>query len=165
MLSACQMTPLRGEQAPAYMAVPVGSSLVLTRGITIPANQTSVYVQDGKLTTYSGRDQYAPNCKFELYSISDRPRAVKADTFRVTRVEHDTDYASAANLMYAGPVGYSDGGPLAIIYSVTFSLQSTQQPDVFRLSCEYWADPLSSDDLTLAEVRQSLKPLFALNLN
>ena len=163
-VSACQLAPLKGEQAPAYLAVPVGSELILTQDITIPANQTSVYVQNGKVTTYSGRDQYYPNCKFELYPISDKPRPVKADSFHITRVQRDTDYASTATPMYAGPVNSSDGGPLAIIYTVTFSLQSRLQPDVFRMSCEYWADPVSGEDLTLGEVRQTLKPLFVLNV-
>lgn len=163
-LAACQLPGKRGEQEPAYLAVPSGSKLVLTKNVTIPANQTSVYIQNGTITTYNGRDQYYPNCKFELYPISDRPRVVQADTFGITRVTRDTDYVANKMPVYAGRLTSTPGNPMAIIYSVTFSLQSRQQPDVFRLRCEHWADPLSGTDLTLAEVRQTLQPLFVMQV-
>ena len=66
--------------------------------------------------------------------------------------------------MYAGPVGELPDKPMVIIYTVTFSLQSKLQPDVFRLGCQYWAAPLAGTDLSLTEVRQALKPLFVLKL-
>lgn len=163
-LVACQLPIEKGEQAPAYMAVAAGSELLLTQNITIPANQTSVYIQYGKVTTYSGRDQYYPNCKFELYSISDMPRTVQKGSFIIKRVMRDTGYASAKLPLYAGPLSGSVGNPAAIIYSVIFSLWSQQQPDVFRLTCEHWADPLAGTDLTLDEVRKTLTPLLEIKV-
>ena len=163
-LTACQLPLKKGEQEPAYLAVATGSELVLTRNITIPANQTSVYIQNGNITTYSGRDQYYPNCKFELYPISATPRIVQADTFVITRVSRDTDYVSSGSLQYAGPLKGSPGNPMAIIYSVIFSLKSKIQPDVFRMACAHWADPLAGTDLTLAEVRQTLQPLMVMKV-
>ena len=163
-VTACQLPIEKGEQAPAYMAVAAGSELVLTQNITIPANQTSVYIQNGNVMTYSSRDQYYPNCKFELYSISDMPRMVQKDRFTIKRVLHVTDYASSMLPLYAGPISGSVGNPASIIYSVIFSLESKQQPDVFRMTCEHWADPLAGTDLTLHEVRQTLKPLFEMKV-
>lgn len=163
-LIACQIPIEKGEQAPAYMAVAAGSELLLTQNITIPANQTSVYIQYGKVTTYSGRDQYYPNCKFELYSISDEPRVVQKDSITIKQVLRNTDYASTKLPLYAGPLSGSVGNPAAIIYSVIFSLQSQLQSDVFRLTCEHWADPLAGTDLTLDEVRKTLTPLFEMKV-
>ena len=163
-LTACPAQVRKGEQEPAYMAIAPGSELVLAKNITIPANQTSVYIQNGNIKTYSSRDQYYPNCKFELYTISDKPRVVKADTFVIKKIARETDYASIMTPMYAGPTFGAPGNPTAIIYSVTFSLNSKKQADVFRMRCEHWADPLAGTDLTLTEVRETLKPLFSMKV-
>jgi hypothetical protein len=164
-LSACQTIPETGEQAPAYYAIKPGSTFTLTQAITIPANYTSVYIQFGKVTTYSGRDQYEPNCKFELYPMSNQPRPVRATRFTVTRVVRDSDYVQSDPMkQYARLGGFFYNNDAMVNYMAIFYLASSVEPDVYRLTCQYWADQADGRDLTVGEVRQTLMPLIQLEV-
>ena len=171
LLAACQTPPEQGEQAPAYLAITPGSELILNQPLSIMPNSVSVYLQYGKLMGYRELDRYYANCKFELYSMSESMREVKPDRFLVARVTTEEEIVSREMPRLAGKgigigihFGNGDGGPTAVIYTVVIYLQSAEQPDVFRLSCQHWDDPAWGDQLTLEDVRKALGNVFTLKI-
>lgn len=57
-------------------------------------------------------------------------RVIQPDTFTVSRVYQDLEYVGYARIMVAG-----DGSSGLALSRTVYSLQSEQQPDIFRLSC------------------------------
>lgn len=171
LLTACQIPPERGEQAPAYLAITPGSELFLNQPLSIMPNSVSAYLQYGELMAFREVDRYYANCKFELYSISESKREVKPDRFLITRVTSAEEIVSwQMPRLASGDVGIGfvfgkdGGGPTAVIYTVIIYLKSMGQPDVFRLSCQHWDDPAMGVQLTVAEVRQALGHVMTLKI-
>ncbi len=97
VLSACASTSASNgvkDESSVFYAVPVGSLLVLNHDVTIPENQVAIYVQGGEIMRYREVNKYLPNCKFEVYKISEQARIVKADTFTISKVEDDIESSS-----------------------------------------------------------------------
>ena len=154
------------EDVPAYYAIPVGSELALHQSITVPGSKVSVYIQDGKLLTTGDRDQYRPNCKLELYTMSAQPRTVKPDTFRITRLTMEDDASFGAG--FASPLGGTGlgvgGSPSMAEFATVMDVRSERQPDVTRLSCQHWEDPVVAEHLRLGQIRQALGKLMTLTI-
>ena len=159
----CDSPPVKDEES-QFFSVPLGSTFTLNREITIPPDQTSVYLQNGKLGSVSDIDFYQPHCKFELFAISTEPRVVKPDTFVVTRIVDRREDVSVFWPTYAG-LGMAWGdGPIHLTYSTTMYLESKIQPDVFRMDCKRWDDPAIGEYLSINEMRQALGDYFTLTL-
>ena len=130
-LSGCDYSEVRDETSELY-AVPVGSILVLNSAITIPSGAVSVLMQDGKISHSSDIDYYFPNCKFELFSISEKPREVRPDRFLITRVVDENEFTDLQKTLYAGRRMFVDDAPETITYATVLYLESEIQPDVYR---------------------------------
>jgi len=70
VLAACSTNAPRSESS-YYYAVPVGSSIVLHQHVSISGDQVATYVQNGELMSYDSVNKYLPNCKFDLYTMSE----------------------------------------------------------------------------------------------
>jgi len=164
LLSACDnSTALRDENS-QFFSVPLGSTFTLNREITIQPDQTSVYLQNGKIVLVRYVDFYRPHCKFELFTISEQARVVKPDTFVVTRIVDRREDVTTKWPMYAG-LGMARGdGPIHLTFSTTMSLESKIQPDVFRMNCKQWDWPNIGDFLSINDMRQALGDYFTLKL-
>lgn len=163
LLVACESEPIRDENSQFY-SVPLASEFVLNREITIPADNTSVYLQYGKIAASRDVDFYMPHCKFELYTISTKSRVVKPDTFLVIKIVDRREDVSVGAPRYAGlGISYSNG-PLHMTYSTAMYLESNMQPDVFRLDCKRWDDPAIGEYLSINEMRGALGDYFTLKL-
>ena len=168
LLTACGINTTKDEGS-VYYAVPVGSTLTLNQDITISGNQVAIFVQNGELLRYREVDFYSPNCKFELYTISDQPRTVNQDSFKITKVVDEIDTAEVAKSTYLAAL---DGGmTLSYIdtsymfnYATVMSLQSEQQTNVFRIACQHWEDLMDSEHLTVAQMRQAMGDVFTLEI-
>jgi hypothetical protein len=151
-----------------FFSVKQGSRLVLNRALTIPPNQVSVYVQNGEVKSQPDVDFYYPNCKFELYSISEQQRRVEPDTFRVHRVVDERNEVSLGQRTYAplgGAVGLSMGdAPQVYNYTTVMYLESALQPDVFRITCQHWEDVFFDKYLSIEQMRQAMGGVFTLEL-
>jgi hypothetical protein len=163
-LSACDNSQaVKDENSPFY-SVSVGSTFTLNREITIQPDQTSVYLQFGKIELVRNLDFYKPHCKFELYTISEQARVVKPDTFVVTRIVDQREDVSRESPLYAGLGMAYDTGPVNLTYSTAMYLESKKQPDVFRMDCKHWDWPNIGEYLSINDMRQALGDYFTLTL-
>lgn len=165
LIGACETQAVKNEDSQFY-SVPLGSQFTLNRDITIPPDQTSVYLQYGKVLASGGVDFYKPHCKFELYTISTQARIVKPDTFTVIRIVDRREDVSTRWPVYAGlglSLSYGDG-PIHMTYSTAMYLESDVQPDVFRMDCKRWDDPTIGEYLSIREMRDALGDYFTLEL-
>ena len=164
LLGACDNSQLVKDENSQFYSVSPGSTFTLNRELTIQPDQTSVYLQYGKIELVGDIDFYKPHCKFELYTISEQARIVRPDTFVVTRIVDQSEDVSTEWPMYAG-LGLAYGEyPVHLTYSTTMYLESGVQPDVFRMTCKWWDDPALGEDLSINEMRQALGEYFTLRL-
>jgi len=162
-LAGCTGSQLRDEASPFY-SVPAGSVLTLNRDITIPGNKVAAYVQDGKVLGYNDVDWYRPNCKFELYTISEQPRQVRADSFSITRVVDEIESSSLQGQVYyvAMVVGMGLDRSYVFNYATKMYLHSELQPDVYRMTCQHWEDVVDDRYLSVEQMRQAMGDVFTL---
>ena len=160
LLSACDNSQVVKDENSQFYSVTPGSTFTLNREVTIQPDNTSIYLQNGKIELVKNIDFYKPNCKFELYTISEQARQVKPDTFVVTKVVDQSEDVSAKWPTYAG-LGMALGdGPVHLTFSTTMYLESKLQPDVFRMSCKRWDWPATGEYLSINEMRQALGDYF-----
>lgn len=147
----------------SYYVPPVGSKLRLHSALIIPANDTQIRIQYGKVISSSwDLDAYYPNCNFELRKRAEVARTIQPDTFIISRVTRDTE-----NVMLHSPrvVASSSGdGAPSVDYITIMDLSSARQPDVMRLTCQHWEDPSDSYHLSIKQIRKTLGELFTLTL-
>jgi hypothetical protein len=173
LLVGCQTTSYEGNEKSPFYLVPVGSTMKLTRDLTIPANQVAVYLQGGEVIPSNRINQYYPHCKFELHRRLDTPQAVPPDSFEITKVVQEIGHsvASGGQQVARMSVGIginiglsgSDGGSLQA-YSTRLTLHSARLPQVFRLSCGQEALPHEGEHVTINEMRKVLGGVFTLEL-
>lgn len=173
VLTACSSQPVADEDS-AFYAVPVGSRLQLHQAVTIPPDQVAVWVQDGKLLPESDVNKYRPNCKFEVYKISEQARTVAADNFEITRVEDDIETSAlpaevqlaALEVMLSeaylalGALDHSE----VFNYATLMYLHSERQKDVYRMTCQHWESVMDDRYLSISQMRQAMGEVFSLTL-
>jgi len=163
-LTACSFTPEPGPDSVFY-SPPVGSQLRLNVAITIPAHDTDIYIQDGKVqSSYWSVDAYYPHCNFELRTRTAVARQVEPDTFIITRVVRDIENVLLNNPVRVAGFGSGDTAPPHEDYMVIMDLRSDTQSDVMRMTCQHWEDPNEGNHLTINEMRKALGKLFTLTL-
>ena len=164
LLSACDNSQVVKDENSQFYSVSPGSTFTLNREVTIQPDNTSVYLQNGKIEPVKNIDFYKPHCKFELYTISEQARVVKPDTFVVTKIVDQSEDVSTKWPTYAG-LGMAFGdGPVHLTFSTTMYLESSLQPDVFRMNCKRWDWPATGEYLSINEMRQALGDYFTLTL-
>ena len=165
LLSGCQGLWQGYEDLPEYR-LPVGSTLVLLEDVSIPANSASIYLQGGRILPFGGVDLYHPHCKFELRTLRPAPQRVDADTFVIVKVRRESDYARDTRVQWlaGGGVMFMSDGPSPQMYATLIFLRSEAQPDVFRLTCGHWEDPVDAEHLTIGQICQALGDVFTLKL-
>jgi len=58
-------------------SIPVGSTLILNKEITIPANRARRYFQNGKAVCKKDIDIYYPHCSLLMNTLVDYERVIK----------------------------------------------------------------------------------------
>lgn len=168
VLAGCSSNSVKDEDSVFY-AVPVGSLLVLNQDVTIAGDQVAVYVQNGKLMLYADVNKYYPNCKFEVYKISEQPRTVQMDIFEIIKVEDDIESSSLRksrhlaaldNAMLLGSIDRS----FVFNYATLMYLNSEEQKDVYRLTCQHWEDIMRDRHLSITQMRKAMGDIFTLEI-
>ncbi|MCK4742309.1 MAG: hypothetical protein KAT25_00665 [Sulfuriflexus sp.] len=161
-LAGCAYQPPK-DISSSFYSPPVGSQLQLHKTLTIPANDTQVRIQDGKVISSSwDLDAYYPNCNFELHKRAEVARTIQPDIFIISRVVRDTE-----NVMLHSPIivaRSSGNGAPSVDYITIMDLSSPRQPEVMRLTCQHWEDPSDSYHLSIKQIRKTLGELFTLTL-
>lgn len=171
-VTACQSW-YQGDEESTFFVPPVGSTLTLNRAVTIPEDETSVYLQNGKIMSFRDIDKYYPHCKFELWTRPSTPQNVQAGGFVIKRAVQDitvgarspgrTMLAAVGIGIVIGQGGDGDGSPMQT-FATHLYLQSPQQPDVYRMTCQQWAYLSTGEHVTVNEIRHALGEIFTLRL-
>lgn len=173
LLVGCQTPSYEGNEKSPYYLVPVGSTLKLTRELTIPANQVAVYLQGGEVVPSERINQYYPHCKFELLRRLDTPQAVQPDNFEIIKAVQEIGHTVTLDGLQLARVSVGIGvhigmkggdGSSLQAYSTRLALRSTRQPNVFRLSCGQEALPHEGEHVSISEMRKALGGVITLEL-
>ena len=173
LLAGCQTSSYEGNENSPFYLVPVGSTLKLTRDLTIPANQVAIYLQGGEILPSERINQYYPHCKFELLRRRDTPQAVSPDNFEITKVVQEIGHSVAwdglqlarASVGIGINIGMKGGDGASLqAYSTRLTLRSARQPDVFRLSCGQTAQLNEGEHVSIGEMRKTLGGVITLEL-
>lgn len=159
-----------GAPPEALYPVAPGMALVITRPIEVPVGATELWFQNG--TAYRYIDEFwGPYCRLRLRGDHERARTIKPGRFEVTWVRSERVVgarqlprlaaAPGAELLLGSRGGGNggDGGgnnPMYFAREVVIELESTEQPDVRRLSCGRRQAVYPVTDLTRDEVRAAL---------
>jgi len=162
-ITACANGPVDPEHSTIY-SIPAGSSLVLNREITIPAEYLSVFIQNGYVKNFRDIDKYYPYCKFEVRTRQGRDTVIRPDTFIIHRYTTDEIIVQGHSSPFRRIAEDGGGGPSFIEMFRVMYLHSELQPDVLRVACGHRAVSPNYDHLTIAEVRKTLGDLMSLNL-
>ncbi len=173
LLAACSANNTKDENSVFY-AVSVGSVITLNQEITIAGDQVSVYVQDGEIMRYKDVNKYQPNCKFEIYTISEQPRTVQIDGFEIIKVVDEIESSSLqkniqlAVLDLAVGEGYLAMGlldhSLMFNYATMMYLNSAKQKDVYRMTCQHWEAVSDDRHLSITQMRKAMGDIFTLEI-
>jgi hypothetical protein len=161
----CQSVPdLRRDSA--YYSGFVGSTIRLHMPLVIASDKVSVYMQWGKLMDFKFLDLYQPSCKFEIRTMQQRSRIVEPDQFKIVRVIRDAEFVEY-NRQYLASLlmTFFDNSPTAVVYSTELYLHSEKQPDVLRLTCSYWEDPMDASHLTVNQIQEAMGNILTLDTN
>lgn len=169
MLFACSVNDTRDESS-VFFAVPVGSVLKLNTDVTISGDQVATYVQNGKLMSYDAVDKYYPNCKFEIYTMSEQSRKVEQDTFEIIKVVDEVESSSIQKNTQLAVLGntYAFGmldRSYVFNYATMLYLKSAKQKDVYRMTCQHWEDLRDDRYLTITQMREAMGEVFTLVIN
>jgi len=164
LLTACSNTQVVANEDSPFFSVPLGSTFKLNHEITIKPDQTSVYLQNGRIEPVGNIDIFRAHCKFELFTISDQARVVNPDTFVVRKIVDRREDVSRPLPLYAGLSLAVDGGPMHETYSTVMFLESKVQPDVFRMDCRQWDWVNTGVFVSISQMREALGDHFTLTL-
>lgn len=173
LLTACSSNAVKDEDSIFY-AVPVGSVLVLNQQVTVTGGQVAVYVQDGELMLYRDVDKYRPNCKFEIYTMSERSRNVQAGSFEIIKVVDEIESSSLRNEVQLAAFDFSMTSnhiamgmldhSLVFNYATMMYLKSDEQKDVYRMTCQHWEAIMDDRHLSIAQMREAMGEVFTLKI-
>ena len=159
--SACQYW-----QHQPYHYPTKGMTLVQHKPVTVQADTTGVYIQDGKITggAHSRRDPY---CEFRVRKLKESPQTIQPDRFLITRAGSNTRLVNYPPLQLASLYLHasSSGGdaPSDVIYTIDMKLYSATQPDVILLECGGAEDhPADAYAPTLEEIQVALGEIATL---
>ena len=168
VLSACSAVDTKDQSSPFY-SFPAGSTLVLHQQLSIGRDQVSVYVQNGEVLAEKALDRYKPNCKFEIYTMSEQERTVQPGSFEVIKVVDEIETSMLPGQLQLASGNFMLGyGVLDKSYIYNYAtmmyLHSDVQKDVFRMTCQHWEDMMDDRYLTLAQMRQAMGDVFSLQI-
>lgn len=172
LLVGCQTPSHEGNEKSPFYLVPVGSTLKLTRDLTIPVEQVAVFLQGGEVIPADRINQYYPHCKFELLRRLDTSQSVQPDSFEITKVVQEIGHSVAFEGQQVARMSVGigiirltgSGGGRLQAYSTRLLLSSARQPQVFRLSCGQAALPHEGEHVSINEIRKVLGGVFTLEL-
>lgn len=168
-ITACSTGP--APVSSPYYRIPMGSKLILKQTLTIPPNAGRVYIQYGKVVTAKEKDDFYPHCWFLSWKVLSTAQVIKPDTFTITKSEKREDMVSRRSVQRFAMNGllamgmYSDGGPMALVYSTQMHIHSDRQPNIRRFACSYWENPDDAKHLTVAEMQKTLGKIAQIQLN
>jgi hypothetical protein len=163
-LCACQSTASRS----GFYSSPLqpGDSIELLSELTVPPLSASVYLQNGRPTSYGGTNQYAPFCYFRLRDPLPVEQTLSPEVMEVESVWLDTATVSVERpLRLAAALATSAGGDRSpIAYQFRMKLKSQAHSGI-RLVCSGAFDvPAIARPIRLPEMRAALGDYVAVRV-
>ena len=146
-LSSCATQPPK-----SLIDIQAGERFVLQTPITIRANQSRTFIQFGALTGGSF-DHTEQHCRIEIRNLSELPQIIQPESFLITKVNIDeemialqshpiqfalndfvnsTTMTDASTNIIALAGGYERPETMDMVH---LYLKSSQQPNIYRLTC------------------------------
>ncbi|MCG7902674.1 MAG: hypothetical protein JAY99_05950 [Candidatus Thiodiazotropha lotti] len=152
--------------ASPYQQIPVGSMVVLKQALEVSAHRTRLFLQLGETMQLEDFDRYKANCNFELNSLTDGVQTIQPQTFTIKRVEGlMVEVVDRLPQYRFVSVGLDDQGTPMVTQGYHFWLDSTQQPEVLRLSCRGAFDDMwASQPPSIDEIQQTMGDLAEIQL-
>ena len=173
LLAACAGNDVKDE-ASVFYAVPKGSLLSLNQELTIAGDQVATYVQGGQVLLYKDVNKYRPNCKFEIYTMSEQPRKVQPDRFEIIRVVDEIESSGLQKNVQLASRALPEGDDylamwlldhsLVFNYATMMYLKSDLQTDVYRMTCQHWESVAEDNHLSISQMRQAMGDVFTLKI-
>lgn len=149
-----------GDESSPFFKVPVGSTLTLNKKLTVQPGKASVRMQDGDVMSFPRIDKYYANCDFEVNTIAKEPTVIEPDTFTIMKVVNEHDFTTDDSVIST----FDSGGDSAVDYMTVMYLESKKQPDVLRMTCTHWEDPIDAEYLSINEMRKAMGKIFTLSI-
>lgn len=167
VLSACQNTVAIDIETSPFYNIPAGSTVTLNQEMTFPPDEVSIYLFNGNVVPRATIDIYKPHCKFELYNMQPMAQTITPDTFTIRKIVDFNVQNMPSGRRYASFAvsRFATSSPSYQPYTTYMYLHSDKQPNVYRLSCRHWEDPVDARYLTVSQIRQTLGTLMTLKLN
>jgi hypothetical protein len=162
-LIGCQTTdPRRGFYSSPLQP---GDEVEVLKDIPIAAGQARTYLQQGKLTSYGGTNQYVPFCYFRLREPLPVEQRVGRGVFQVRSVWLDETSVSLERPVVLASVllGFGDGWS-TMAYQFHITLASDQQPGVKLVCSGAFDSPVTAVPIRLHEVREALGEFAAVRV-
>ncbi|MGW8311385.1 MAG: hypothetical protein ACWGNB_10025 [Thiogranum sp.] len=153
-LSACQSVNARG----GYYSSPLlpGDEVEILKTVTIEPELARVYIQHGRLGTYSGIDQYAPFCYFLLRDPLPVEQRIEPGRLTVASVWLDETEVSREQPVRVAGMWPAGGGRGPIAFQFHIHLTSPRATG-FTLVCSGAFDaPALAEPIRLPELREAL---------
>ncbi len=166
LLAACETAYKGGvpnERSTAFW-VPVGSKLVLHRGLEIPPYQHAAYLQEGRLLPWYEVNQYATYCAVGVQAPIEVPKRVSPDEFVVRRLSHPSLFMLAAGPQVQAAFGRDREGMTYEVVATVMAIHSDRQPEVRTLTCASWGLPQGMTYVTVERIRRTLGAYMTLEL-
>lgn len=161
LLAACQ-----NWQQQAYHYPKKNMTVVLHVPVTVQADTTGVYIQDGVITggSHSRREPY---CEFRVRKLKESPQTILPDRFLIKRAGTNIRLVALPLTQFASRgmffISSSSDGPSDVIYTIDMKLYSERQPDVILLECGGAEDqPAEAYAPTLEEIQLALGKIATL---
>jgi hypothetical protein len=135
-LAGCQMTATTDINS-IWFRIRPGSQLILNQPLEIPAGEAHVDLQNGQVA--GGVDEYTVNCRIEVENLG--PGKVAPGTFLITSASDQSEWISQPNILR---------------YYKELRLKSERQPDVRKMVCQDWADPLLGRPVSVGEIEKAV---------
>lgn len=149
VVSACAVTL-------SFSDIKTGGTIELVQPLNIAPNDARVFLQYGKVVSYKEIKRYYPHCWFVSWQRKNEAQVITPDSFNIIKVVEKIEIVSnksggfkLASLVIQGDTPISE-------YITEIHLSSVKQPDVRRLICSHWEDPMSAMHLTGAQIQQAL---------
>jgi hypothetical protein len=174
-LVACEPAYLNGvpnENSP-YFEVPVDSTLILLRAVSVPPGADGAYFQRGKAVPWSQVNIHGTYCFLKIGTRRDVAQTVEPDQFAIKKVTQERRFflgrtspeyrITTPAVRLVGDFDSHDSGGYEILVA-GLSLQSARQPDVTQLGCGDWGIPQGDHPITVRKIRQTLGDWFELKI-
>lgn len=193
LLAACASTQV-ADPTSRYYAIPPASTVLVQERIRIPPASAHAILQGGKLVAQADMRRYEPFCEIEVNDPLEQEQMILPGRFTISSITRQQEIgANPPPVLLAGTTlaglgigiglggssgrfgwglgtGFqmgqsSENGGSFALNVVHLRLKSAEQPAVRTLRCTGgWADLPNAVYPTLAEMRQSLGRLIALEI-